>query len=308
MIIFLYGQDTYRIKEKAREIIEHHKKVHKNGLSLKHFSDFSSLEDDIKQVSMFKEKKLIIINNLFSEKEFKDKFLENKEKLLKSDDIILIIEPENIIKSDSLFKFLKKNAKCQKFELLTAAKLKNWAQKEFEKHNSEINPQALDLLIEYSDSDLWKMNNEIIKLANYKNNDIINKEDVGLLIRSKIETDIFKTIDAIAEKNKSKALKLVHKHLEKGDSPLYLISMVNYQFKNLLIVKDLIEKHQPYSVILKKSGLHPYVVKKSYSQSYKFNFQELKKIYQKIFEIDFQIKTGKIEPETGLDLFIAELG
>jgi len=151
------------------------------------------------------------------------------------------------------------------------------------------------------------MNNEILKLVNYKNRKTINKEDIEFLIKSKIETDIFKTIDALAEKNKKQALNLLHKHLEKGDSPLYLISMINYQFRNLLIIKDLIEKAKPYNVISKTSGLHPFVVKKSYSQSQKFSFQELKKIYQKIFQIDFQIKTGRIQPEAGLDLLIAEV-
>jgi len=308
MIIFLYGKDTYRMKEKMKEIVEHYKKVHKSGLNLKYFDVFSDFEDNIKQASMFKEKKLAIINDLFSNSEFKERFSEKKKDFLGSEDIILIYQEKDFIKSDSLYKFLKKNIKSQEFELLTGAKLRSWVKKEFEKYNSEINPEALDLLIEYSGNDLWRMNNEIMKLVNYKNKEIINKKDINLLIRSKIETDIFKTVDAIAERNKSKALKLIHKHLEKGDSPLYLFSMINYQFRNLLIVKDFIEKCRPYGVILEKSGLHPYAVKKSYSQSYKFSFQELKKIYQKIFEIDFQIKTGKIEPEAGLDLFIAELG
>ena len=308
MIIFLYGKDTYRMREKMKEIVEHYKKVHKSGLNLKYFDVFSDFEDNIKQASMFKEKKLVIINDLFSNSEFKERFSEKKKDFLGSEDIILIYQEKDFIKSDSLYKFLKKNIKSQEFELLTGAKLRSWVKKEFEKYDSEINPEALDLLIEYSGNDLWRMNNEIMKLVNYKNKEIINKKDINLLIRSKIETDIFKTVDAIAERNKSKALKLIHKHLEKGDSPLYLFSMINYQFRNLLIVKDFIEKCRPYGIILEKSGLHPYVVKKSYSQSYKFSFQELKKIYQKIFEIDFQIKTGKIEPEAGLDLFIAELG
>jgi DNA polymerase III delta subunit len=34
---------------------------------------------------------------------------------------------------------------------------------------------------------------------------------------------------------------------------------------------------------------------------------ELKKIYRKIFQIDSDIKTGKIEPETALDLLLAEI-
>lgn len=307
MIIFLYGKDTYRMREKMKEIVEHYKKVHQSGLNLKYFDDFSNFEDNIKQTSMFKEKKLVIINDLFSNSEFKEKFSKKKKDFLESEDIILIYQEKDFVKSDSLYRFLKKNIKSQEFELLTGQKLKNWTKKEFGKYKTEIEPMALDLLIEYVGSDLWKMNNEILKLVNYKNRKIINKGDIQLLIKSKIETDIFKTIDALAGKNKKQALELLHKHLEKGDSPLYLISMINYQFRNLLIIKDLTEKSKPYNLILKASGLHPFVVKKSYYQSQKFTFPELKKIYQKIFEIDFSIKTGRIEPGAGLDLLIAQI-
>ncbi len=109
----------------------------------------------------------------------------------------------------------------------------------------------------------------------------------------------------MAENKKALALDLIHKHLEKGDAPLYLLTMINFQFRNLLEIKDLIEKYVPYYDILKQSSLHPFIVKKSYQQAQRFTFQQLKKIYQKIFEVDLGIKTGKIEPETALDLLIA---
>ena len=60
-------------------------------------------------------------------------------------------------------------------------------------------------------------------------------------------------------------------------------------------------------MIAKKSGLHPFVVKKTYYAVQQFTFKELQEIYQKIFKIDLEIKTGKIEPATALDLLVSEL-
>lgn len=307
MIIFLYGEDTYRMKEKVKEIIEHYKKIHKTGLNLKYFNNFTDFKDSLKQTSMFKEKKLIIINNIFLNPEFKEKFLENKGDFLKTDDIILLCQEDNISKNDSLFKFLKKNAKCQEFELLSNYKLKNWIKKEFEKYNGKISSQGLEKLIEYVSNDLWRMSNEIKKLASFSK--VVEEKDIELLIRSRIETDIFKTIDAIAEKNKKQALKLLHKHLEKGDSPLYLLSMINYQFRNLLVIKSRCSSINEVRInsLSKELKIHPFVVRKSLWQIKRFTFEELKKIYQKIFEVDLNIKTGRIEPEIGLDLLITEI-
>ena len=303
------------MREKLKEIIRHYKEIHKSGLNLDYFdcqkeSDgeiFNDFKNGIRQTSMFKEKKLAVITNPFSDSGFKEKFLKDAKDFLKSEDIILLYQEGKIKENDTLFKFLKKNTKLQEFSLLGGLKLKEWIKKEFEKNKAKIEPRALEILVEYIGNDLWRMANEIKKLVSFKPKQIIKAEDVRILVRSKIETDIFKTIDAIAQKNKKQALELLHKHLEKGDSPLYLLSMINYQFRNLLIVKDFLEKYKPYNVILKKSGLHPFVVKKSYYQCQKFSFQELKKIYQKIFQADLDIKTGRIESEMALDLLITEI-
>lgn len=312
MIIFLYGKDTYRMREKMKEIIDSYKKINKSCLSLKFFdcqkkSDdvFKAIKDSLRQVSMFEEKKLIILTNPLSDAGFKEKFLKEAKSFLESKDIVIFFQEADFNKNNALFNFLKKNVKNQEFNCLTGQKLKNWVVQRF--NESKIEQEALILLLDYVGSDLWRMNNEIQKLINYKKGEVINKNDVMLQVRSSVETDIFKTIDAIAEKRKDKALRLLQGHLEKGDSALYLISMINYQFRNLLTVKDFVENYIPYNVILKKSGLHPFVVKKSYSLCRQFSLIELKKIYQNIFKIDFEIKTGKIGSEAGLEMIISEI-
>jgi len=256
---------------------------------------------------MFKEKKLLVLSNPLPDDVFKERFLKEKKQFLNLEDIMVFYQEADFNKNNALFNFLKKNAKTQEFDLLTGLKLKNWTKNIFEKHNSKIDEKALNLLLSYVGPDLWRMNNEALKLINYRKGETILQEDVILQVKSSIETDIFKTIDAIAQKRKQLALSFLKEHIAKGDSALYLFSMINYQFRNLLTVKDFIEKCQPYNVIIKKSGLHPFVVKKTYSLSSQFSFEELKKIYLKIFQIDFSIKTGKVDPETALDLLVAEI-
>jgi len=311
MIIFLYGPDTYRSRRKLNEIIEYHKKTHKSGLNLKFFEgkelNFQDFKDELQQASMFKEKKLMVLTNVFLNLPFKEEFLKKGKNFVDSEDIILFYETGTIPERDSLFNFLIKHAKSQEFKPLEDQKLKNWAKKEFESYQANINSAALDQLINYIGNDLWHLSNEIKKLVSYKKGQKIEVKDVELLVRPKIESDIFTTIDAMAERNKKIALSLVHKHLEKGDSPLYLLSMINFQFRNLLMIKDLIQKHHSLYLLSKMTNLHPYIIKKSYSQAQKFTTEELKKIYQKIFQVDLAIKTGKVDPETGLDLLITEI-
>ena len=310
MIYFIYGEDSYRVKKKLEEIVLSYKEKNKSGLNLiyidaeeKGFNDFYS---GLKTNSMFAEKKLIILKNIFSNLKFQENFLENIKNLESSKDVVVIYEDNAPDKRTKFFKTLQKTAKCQEFGYLQPAQLKIWAIAEFEKNKSKVEPDALDLFISYVGSDLWKMNNEINKLSNYKKNSIIDKKDIELLVRPNIDNDIFKTIEAVASKNKKLALSLLYKHFDNGDAALYLFSMITYQFRNLLIIKDL-QSTQPYGAIAKKSGLHPFVVQKSFYLCNQFSIQELKKIYQKIFQVDADIKIGKIEAELALELLLSEI-
>ncbi len=307
MIIFLYGENTYQSRQKLDEVIARYKETHKSGLNLKFFDgkelSFQDIKDELQILPMFKEKKLFILDDAFANQAFKDDFAADIERFVRSDSVILFYESKGSFQKDSFFNLLKKHAKSQEFEALSGQKLRSWLKGEFEKTGVKIDPLALESMISFVGNDLWQLANEARKLAAFKKGREIGSKDVALMVKPKIETDIFKTIDAIALKNKKQALVLLHKHLENGDSPLYLLSMINYQFRNILGVKDLIERGKALS----RSGLNPFVARKSYEQSRKFTMEELKKIYQRIFQVDYRIKTGRIEPQAALDLLIAEL-
>ena len=309
MIIFLYGQDSYRSKQKLDEIVSHYKDSGKTGLNLISLDakdiSFSDFYDNFKISSMFAEKKLIILKNVFANKNFQEDFIKEIKSIENLKDVVLVYENEAPDQRLKLFKTLLKECKCQEFSFLSGLNLRKWAQEEFAKSGQKINLDALDLLLNYAGNDLWRLSNEISKLSNFKKDGTVKKDDVELFVKPRIELDIFKTIDALAAKNKKLALALLHKHLDGGEVPLYLLSMIAYQFKNLLIVKELAQKGLMYASIVKKSGLHPFVVKKTYYACSQFSFEELENIYRRIFQIDVDIKTGKIEAETALDLFVS---
>ncbi|MFC1629993.1 DNA polymerase III subunit delta [Patescibacteria group bacterium] len=309
MLLLLYGEDTYQGLQKLNEIIERHKKAHKSGLNLTYFDftkdTYEDFEAHFRNYSMLKEKKLFIVKNAYENKDFKQNFLESSKKMLDSKDIIVFVEG-SVSEKDKFIKFVKKSGKSQHFPLLEGGKLKNWIIKEFGK--AQVDSEAINELISFVGNDLWRLSGEIQKLTSYKKGAVIKKEDVKLLVRSNIDTDIFKTIDALSLKNKKEALSLIHKHLEKGDSPLYLLSMINFQFRNLLLVKSKQEQGPVSSFSLSRElKIHPYVARKSTDLARRFSFEELKKIYQKIFQADLSIKTGAKDPVTTLDLLVSEI-
>ena len=96
MIYFIYGEDSYRSKRKLEEIIEGYKKVHKSGLNLIYIDakekDFKDFYSNFKITSMFAEKKLIILKNVFDDKKFQEDFLENIKNIEDLKDIVIVYE------------------------------------------------------------------------------------------------------------------------------------------------------------------------------------------------------------------------
>jgi DNA polymerase III subunit delta len=306
MLIFIFGQDTYRSREEMRKIIADHKKASLNWFNFmridakeKEAEIFEQIRETVNTGSMFSEKKLIIAENVFSAPiETQSKileFLKNKN-MQKDGNAKIVFWAEEIETKNELLEYLEKNAECRKFELLRGAQLKNWVKKYITENKGIIENQAIDKLIERVGGDLWRMYNEINKLLSH--NQKIGVADIELLIKPEIDLNVFEIIDAIGTKNKNKALKLMGDYFEKGEDEIRLLGMFVYQFRNLIKVK---------SAPTENLGLHPFVLRKTGEQARNFSFEELKKIYYQLLTIDFNIKLGKVNAVTALELFVGGL-
>src|SRR3989344_6049926 len=96
MIIFLYGADSFRSKQKLEEIIAHYKSAGKSGLNLMHIdasrAEFADFYDTFKITSMFAEKKLIILKEVFSNKKFQEDFLPELKNIEALKDVVVVYE------------------------------------------------------------------------------------------------------------------------------------------------------------------------------------------------------------------------
>ena len=305
MIIFLYGEDTYRSREELKKIIEAHEKASLNWFNFvridakdKEAEIFEQIRQTANTTSMFSEKKLIIVENISFVTEGEQKnileFMEKKNSKHDNETTIVFWD-EKIDEKSELFKFLKNKAKTQKFTPLKDVQLRNWTKERIINRCGKIENQALDRLIEYVGNDLWRMANEIDKLLDYDKT--IKIENVELLIKPEIDINVFNIVDALGQKDKNKAIKLIGKYFEKGEDEIRLLGMFVYQFRNLLKIKS-------SSV---NPGLHYFVFQKSKEQARNFSFAELKKIYHRLMTIDLDLKLGRVEPMAALELFVTGL-
>jgi DNA polymerase-3 subunit delta len=329
MVFFFYGVDSYRIRQKVKSVIEGYQAKHKSGLNFGRFDfnepeELDKLKNFLDSCSMFAEKKLAVVDNLFAaNKDEQEKFIEylKNSDVLKTQEKFLVVAQElakneerkskqkYILKTGAeLFKALdSKTVKTEEFDSLVGAKLEAWIKKEAESLGAKIDARAVSKLALFVSADLWRMKNEIGRLASFAGSKVISEEMVEELVKAKIENDIFKTIDALASRNKQAAMALLHRHLSQGESEIYLMSMLVYQFRNLLLVKSEIERGAQFQALSKTIKLHPFVLRKSFEQGKGFSLLALKKIYERLLELDIAVKTGRIEPRVALDLVVGEI-
>lgn len=321
-MLFLYGDDSFRSSQKLLEIKNKFLLTDSvgSGLSVFNYGNNTGkqkLLDVLSMPNLLAPKRLVIVRDMilsateFEKDELIEYFKKHEKQTQEDKDLVIIFwEDGQPKKNGKLYKLLDKVAKSQNFEKLAGIKLNQWIVqrvKEFDA-SSGISKGALEKLILYVGSDTNSLDKEIQKLVNFASGRIIAEEDVNVLVRSNVDTNIFNTIDALASNNKKQAIGLLQEHLKKGDDPFYIFSMFVYQFRNLLKVADFKDQYQGNDyAIAKASGLHPFVVKKSLAQLRNFSLPKLKDIYQRLSELDTQIKTGRIDIKVALDKFIVEL-
>lgn len=311
MIIFLYGTETFRLRRKLKEIIAQYRAVHQSGLDFFSFKEFNfeRFRNAIETASMFREKKLVVLENAFDQLsgELAIDYLK-KQKIKEREDVALVLaeESEKLKKQNALFKFLtSKPSLSQEFSLLTGVKLLAWAKKEIKEKGGQIEEAALRRLISLTGNDIWRLDSELAKLLAYRGGQPARISDVDLLVRGQLDLQIFKTIDALADGDKKLATRLIQEHLRQGENELYLLSMIAYQFRNLLKIKDLLDKGGSPAV-LAGVGLHPFVLRKTIGQAKRFSQDRLKAIFRHLLETEIKIKNGFCEPRLGIEMLVAQ--
>lgn len=325
MILFLYGEDNYRSREKLKQIEEKFKKTDKGRVNLVKIDGertaWKNIEKEILASPFLHDKKLVVVENFLKKKgqKFDEAAAFLREEKIPSGAVVVFWEEGSPDERTAIFKLLNKPKQAEKFNYLPPAKLNQWILDFVEKDGAKIEKNAVAALVQSVGSDSWQLATDIEKLIAYsrgKGKAAISAGDVGLLSRGQFEENIFNFTDALGNKNKKLAFKLLDEQIEAGLNSTHIFSMIVRQFRILLQVKETAEKNYSFisagdpairQEISAELGIHPYVAAKSLYQIKNFTLAELKKIYGKLLAIDMKIKKTNISPRLLLDLFIAEI-
>ena len=324
---FFFGNEYYFMSSIKKSILKSF--GDEDSLNIKTYTkdnfDIDDITKYIGNMPFMSDKKLIIFDNVDYFKKVKslindDEILENsdKDKLIdafeKSKDIniVLVFNYEydsNYIKSYSkqnpFINFFGKNGIALELKQLDENSLWKYIQNRFKKSNKEIDRVNIAYLIRNCGKDLTNLFNEVDKIIAYtgdKKN--IDKSDIDDIITKKFEDKIFTLIDLYNSNKNEEAMKCYGELLAEGEKPDDIFRTFSYNYGNLIVCKDFMEKGKGQKEISELMGIESWQANKLMIANKYVNMSSLKTKINKITNLSISMVKGNINNDLMLLLLM----
>ncbi|QOY36206.1 DNA polymerase III subunit delta [Anaerobacillus isosaccharinicus] len=223
--------------------------------------------------------------------------------------IFIIVAPyEKLDERKKIVKLLKKEAEVLEATAFSETEMDKWLDGRVKKYDVEITKLGKEKLVQLLGNSLVMIAGEIEKLALYAGSGgVIDETVVQQLVSKTMEQDVFSLVDHVVHRRKKEALQVFYDLLKQKEEPIKILSLLARQFRILYQVKELSTRGYSQQQIAGTLKLHPYVVKLANQQGNLFDEKKLLLFIDELAETDYKIKTGKIEKQLALELFIIKV-
>ncbi|MBK8465662.1 MAG: DNA polymerase III subunit delta [Chloracidobacterium sp.] len=140
-------------------------------------------------------------------------------------------------------KFLREKTTAVEFSFLDDGQLTKLAREKITEAGAEIDDAALRYLIGLVGQDVRRLTNEINKLATaVLPGKTITLELIESLVPNSRELSNFDLTDHLVAGRRTQALAVLKKILDDGGEPLALLGLISYNYRRLLIVKEMMSR------------------------------------------------------------------
>lgn len=164
---------------------------------------------------------------------------------------------------------------------------------------------AFQLFTERTDGNLTKMMHELDKLfmlhIESKN---ITIDSVRQLVPKTLEQNVFELNTLVLNNQVEASIETYHDLLVQKEEPIKIVALLIAQFRLLLQVKILQKQGYQQTDIAKVLKVHPYRVKLAVQNIRRYDQGLLSEALDYLIDADYNMKTGQIDQELQVELFI----
>lgn len=309
-IYLLYGEEAY-LRRQYRDNLQ--KALVAEGDTM-NCSVYAGKDINVNEVidmagtmPFFAERRVIIIENSGWMKSGNEKMADFLKKV--PDTTYVIFTEEEVDKRSKLFKTVTANGYTALCDVQDEATLKKWVMGLLKKENKLITPDALNLLLDRTGTDMENIRREVEKLVCYKyEEEGITAQDVEEICTVRIQNKIFDMVESVADKKQKQALDLYYDLLALKEAPLKILALIARQFNLLLQVREMKSKGYDDNTIAQRTGLNSYFLKKKYiPQAMRFKVEQLEAALRACVQADEDVKTGRMTELLSVELIIVSL-
>ncbi|MBR2826070.1 MAG: DNA polymerase III subunit delta [Erysipelotrichaceae bacterium] len=313
MNYLLMGTEKYNLRRRRNEIVK--KLIGDDEINISVYRgsewEISELIADLQTVPFFSDNRVVIVENpgfivspKVNDEPFVNALVSYFKKPNESTTFIIYID-QNIDRRrkalNTLVKYMKKEVydtlSEEDFQQAVNEDLRNSGLKlDFDSRNELMQRLPLDL-------DNWK--NELEKLKLYPEK--IDREVIRQLVAKPLESNVFELTNAVNTRNTARAIEVYHDLLVNNKNDIQgLIGLLAGQFRFMLQAVTMMEQGYNQKEIAEQLNCREGRVYMAFKNSGSRNSRQLLKVLDSLAQLDQNIKSGQVNPQLGLELFLVE--
>lgn len=291
------GEDRFRLEQEITNV-RHHFFKDETDVDVYRFD--AQKEEEIKRAldvlnsfSLITPNELIIVESI-------DKVLKESAEILESylkkprGDTPFIMIAASLSKIPAAIKKLVGKENTREIKSATTVQLRKWISQQCQHKKIEIEPAAIDYLLEACCQDSQSVQSEFEKLSLWAmDSKKITLQDCQRLVIEGHSEKIWTLTDAVAERNSTKALKAFHELLAQGDDAFVMLATLASTFRRILQCKFLIDEKTPLPEMKKKTGMKDFPLKKNTELGKKIKQSVLQGSIRLLLQADKDLKGAK---------------
>lgn len=306
-VYVLFGPETYLRDRAAKAILDRAfapgdlRDFNETSFSLNTEENLGRALAAAEQLPMMASRRVVRITDIrISATGFRDTINETHEPLLAaylsnpSPNTVVILVADELNGVRKMGKFLRSSGAAVEFLRLDDRQLTEWARTQIKDAGVEMDETTLRHLIARVGADVRRLTNELNKLAAASMpRGLITADLIDALVPNTRELSNFDLTDHLVAGRGPQALATLRKILDDGGEPLALMGLISYNYRRLLIAKDLMSRGAPRGEVAN-------VVKLRYNDQEPFlaaarraDMGKLTQTMKRLAATDLAIKTSK---------------
>jgi DNA polymerase-3 subunit delta len=220
--------------------------------------------------------------------------------------VVMIFSAPTVHKGKNPFKMMLKLCEVVECDRLKGDAMKRWVRDYVTTRGYRFDGNAEELALDLLGNDMLLVRNSLDKVMLYiGERRSIEYGDIEKNFQSMREHAIWELTAAIGNRKDREAIEVLARLLGEGKHPLQIIASLQFQFRQLLVVKSmLIQKKSPQE-IARQAGLR-FFVERTIAQARGYSGQELLTAYRGLYYMENSMKSAGADPRFILEKYIIE--